>query len=311
MTALPVDGTDQLHAALDNAEGTVFVALDAAVVPGLQDALSLSGLDWAPLYLDEVDNPSIAAGPHLIAAPDRASRERALALASPAGGTVWWFWDAGMDALSTHLRSLGMVELPKDRYEIPVAARAKGFEPVLFRHADAPALSDTLAALGDGQRARLLGGAKALILHWPDPEGGWRIERHDPVHAVADPGLLRIYDDAQYRRIAARRTEGIAASTASWLRRHVPEMLPHATDAGLLPWVRAEIDRARDHAIVTEPGYRRWCYLQALTRGGFAEQEGVDGFFADPRDGRTPDQKVEDMVASVAAAARGQRGAQA
>ena len=59
---------DLLGAELDRAltVGQVFAVVDAAYFTYLQDTLTDERFRFDPLYLDEVDNPSIASGPHLV-----------------------------------------------------------------------------------------------------------------------------------------------------------------------------------------------------------------------------------------------------
>jgi hypothetical protein len=163
------DIASTLTAAL--ADGQVFAVVDAAFFEYLQDTLQAARLTFDPLYLDEVDAPSVASGPHLVHVDTDADMHALLELLDDKQACVWWIWPDTRGAVADiyrHLRRLNMVKIPKDRYDADRRDRQPGAEAVLLRHGDPAIVSLLLRVMSESQKSQFFGAAKAILLCTPD-----------------------------------------------------------------------------------------------------------------------------------------------
>jgi len=208
----------------------VFAVVDAACFDCMQDTLFANRLTFDALYLDEVDAPSIASGPHLVHPTGRNQISTILDLVGDSHGCVWWIVPdrrgAG-DAMRRHLRGLNMVEIPHRRFDAAKnQGHRAGYEAVLFRHADGNVMACVLPVLEPAQLSRLFGGATKIIVNAPR----YPMESSQTVRATARPatlpdaprGLLRL-DEEQYEAIAEARLIALRPAVDRYLRRATPE----------------------------------------------------------------------------------------
>lgn len=208
-----IDAHDPLGEVLARfrADGQIFAVVDAAHFDYLQDTLTLQRFRFDVLYLDEVDNPSIASGPHLVhvTGPSQIAALREIVGDAPA--CVWWVWPDTRDAaeaIRQHLRKLSMVEIPEDRPDAPVGRvhdglampRRHGYEPFLLRHGDANVMAMLLPILEAPQISRVFSAAKAITFDAPDVCG---VRAFEGAADLPKPrsGMLRIERGAQYQAL--------------------------------------------------------------------------------------------------------------
>lgn len=235
-----VSNSDSLggELAIARETGQVFAVLDAAHFEYLQDTLEAERISFDPLYLDEVDNASIASGPHLVhvTGPKQIAKIRSIVGDKPA--CVWWVWPnhpgAGR-AIHRHLRGLNMAEIPRDRFDNDEEDKTAGFETVLFRHADPNTIAAMIAVATPFERARIFGEALAIIVDAPELDMIETLPRA-PTAPRPTRGLLRIstetyeqLNDYALRRqwnratsaqpVAADREGPLFEAACGWIRR--------------------------------------------------------------------------------------------
>jgi len=153
--ALPENGQNKLLDLLEklSEDGSrLFAVMEGAHFENLQSDLADLGIEFRPLYITESSLENQIAGPHLVLIPNKIKIKEILALAGDKPCLVWWRWpdegEQATDNIFKHLRSINMVEIPRDRYDAEPKSEAdedhghehqeeqSEYEEVLFRHAD-------------------------------------------------------------------------------------------------------------------------------------------------------------------------------
>ena len=210
-------------------------------------------------------------------------------------------------ALYRHLRGLGMVEIPATRPGTPPAPDGasedgEGVEAVLFRHADPHVLLHLLPVLDPARRARIFGGARALVVV-ARRAGGLRHALVPPGLPPAPPGLLRLTPE-QYEALTRSRVAASHDRIAAFLRRNLPPQLAGMTDADLHETVVRAEPVGRSLGLRSEKALARWSYLMLLSGGQVAAMPEVRAALRDSPD---PEVGVKALIDEAAAALR--RGA--
>ena len=299
------DETDPLGVELSRAQdsGQVFAVVDAAHFEYLQDTLTMERFKFDPLYLDEIDNASIASGPHLVhvTGPSQIAKLREIIGDKPA--CVWCVWPDELgagEAIHRHVRGLNMVEIPKDRFDQDNEdERGPGYEAVLFRHADADVMTSMLPTLYLEQVLRLFGEAQQIIAVSRDFNGCRVFAKPEGSHSK--PGLLRL-EKAQYDLLGSARQVSTELRIGNYLRHTVPEKTSHFSDAELQKIAQDRIEEARGFGVKSEGALGRWCYLQMITDGQLTQVAGVRDYMFG-QDGVAADQKVSLLLKSLTRAA--------
>lgn len=243
--------SDRLAALSDRllvAPHPVFVVLDGAHFEALPDALVVGGFAHRCLFLDRGgQGPEFEKNaPHLVWLDtltddlggtdnsDNADAEAARAatlsalreLIGDRPAAVFWVCPAGGEALFKHLRTINVVNFPRDAMPADVQSRqgSDRYEKALFRHADANVMAQVMPCLGDEQRAKLLG--PALSIHFV-PDAAWAlgetyaVERSEPSGTPPPSGLLTI-EPSVMECVEKRR----AAGTGGYLLDQFKEFQP-------------------------------------------------------------------------------------
>jgi hypothetical protein len=163
---------DDLGFVLRRLPGHIFAVLDGAHFNNLPARLREVGLEYFPLYVDETDAPQLNTGPHLVVCRTGYAVEQVRDVAAGAPTVVWWSWpDTGAEPeieIYRHLRRLNLMDVPWS-YGQQSAPRDGALhtygtaEPVLFRHSDPDVIAALLPVLVPPQKARLFGGANAVV----------------------------------------------------------------------------------------------------------------------------------------------------
>ena len=312
--------------ALDHKSAPVFAVLDGAQFENLPQELLLGDFVSRPLYLDRGDNnpEQIITAPHMVWLDERPKKitgrtpketiPALLALVANRPAAVFWQCPDGAEPLYKHLRGINMVLYPKaalSDFEEPQPAETDEIQKpeapethtlVLFRHADANVLAQTLAAMGAQEIARLYGPATRLIFapapDWANGQDFWRADR--PEH-LPDPhrGHLRI------SMATVGRTEGIRLQCnrgriAAYLRRVAPDQTRDLDDATLNAMTGRYMNEARSYGVRSEAGMGRWCFLQLVAGGRMSGQKEIADYVAVPDGKKTADERVRDLMAMVA-----------
>lgn len=299
--------------ALDHRAAPVFAVLDGAQFDDLPRALLLGGFVHRPLYLDRGDNhpERVISGPQMIwlderdeAPPGRSPQETIPALLALTGdrpAAVFWQCPADGDTLYRHLRGINMVMIPR-AFAPPAATgqmdHAKADGPpaqiaVMFRHADANVLAQTLPALSAPEAARFFGPASRLLF-MPAPEwgdgGGWMLAEKPHDLPEAQDGMLCLGPDT-LRRIGQARERRSLRRTAGFLRRTLPPDFQNLTDHQLDDIARASRESGKELGIGSLGAHQRWAYLMAITQGEVARDSRIRSFIQTGDD--LPDRQVK------------------
>lgn len=292
-----VDMDDALGVALLDAlkDAQVFAVLDAAHIDYLQDTLHTERLRFDALYLDEIDAPSIASGPHLVyvTGPSQIKKVREIVGDTPA--CVWWVWpdDGHADAeIFRHLRGINMVEIPKDRHDATYRTPDSGYDSVLFRHGDPNVLAATLPTLSKRQLRRVMGNAEAIIFD-PPSYPGIRLYRRDEDGIPTPRGPLRIETEAKYDAITRNRVENSQERIADFLRSHPPTHREPLSETELWDLIDEAQETGRSVGLKTETGLARWAYILMVTEGQVMQMPEALAFL---KLGGDPDQRIREML---------------
>lgn len=296
----------------------VSCVLDGAQFDHLPNQLADRDLPSRALYLDRGDNhpqrvitaPQVVlltdetedTGPHAVAA----RIDALFALTGGGPGAVFWVCPDGTGPLYRHLRGLNMVCIPRpDAAPDAIAARSDlAFDTVLFRHADANVMAQTLPALDPAEMARVFGPATE-ILAAPDPD--W-IDGADLLHMArpddlpdAPPGLLHLGAPTM-ARMAELRTLRANRITRGYLRRHLPPAYQGWSDETLDDVVVSSRASGQELGIRSKGGHQRWAYLVAVTEGKVVDQPDVRAFIQNGD--RSPDAQVREAMRETLATLR-------
>ena len=280
---------DELGQVLRRMPGRLFAVMDGAQFDDLPGRLRAVGLEYFPLYVDEIDAPQLSSGPHLVVCRSGWAIEQVRDVAAGAPTVVWWAWpDTGGDSearIYRHLRRLNLMDVPWDvNTEVAGVSHRSGdyqgiggAEPVLFRHADAEVVAALLQVLAPVQRARFFGGALAVVAEPPSHQGVMHVANPKP-EAPVPFGRLRL-SRPQYGRLAA-------AYGAAMRRRACLEFcgeLSGPQDARTARIVDA-VDRAEHYGCATQA--QVWDFIRLDLRYGarFELQPKYSGVLRELRD---------------------------
>ena len=268
----------------------LFAVIDAAHFDDLQAELSAAKLDFQPLYLDELEAGSGAAGPHLLPALGDAQVTAIESVVGDRLACVWWLWPDEGDAetaLYRHLRALNMIEIPRDRFDAEPGERRRGYETVLFRHADPKVLATLLPVLEPEQKARLFGKAKAIR-----PGAGMLVDP-PPDDAVSPRGRLRL-SHAQYETIVRGRATPLHEQVALYLRRATPNRAAEHGGHFFESTVSRSVAEWRKRGFVEDISACRLALLAFATDGSFLD-ESLERLL----DGATPSDDIDGRIAQA------------
>lgn len=161
--------------ALDYKTAPVFAVLDGAQFDNLPKALFDGDFISRPLYLDRGDNnpEQVITAPHMVTLDERTEKvtgrsydetvKALLELIDNKPAAVFWQCPEGGDVLYKHLRGINKIMIPKDALpggpeEVDEGSPSdETHAMVLFRHADANVLAQTLYAMAKEEAARFYG----------------------------------------------------------------------------------------------------------------------------------------------------------
>ncbi len=256
--------------------------------------------------------------------------QKIIALADAKPALVFWSGSSDFSAeiLYRHLRGLNRISVPKawkdDRVsndgphfeneeELTAAgdhSRSQdvisgGQEMVIFRHADANVMMQTIPALNDVQVARLFGAATQLVFA-PDKAwgGGIKRARRASFSEYSGSGTLT-FSKYEMNAISEFRDRVSSQRISDYLDRNASNHLLHLDGRSRDRWIASHLSEARSFGVHKEADIARWCYLQAITKGQLTKQPGVAEYMRSGGDS-TPDDKVRQLFRSIIAAAKNQ-----
>lgn len=297
--------SEMIQTALEQAshDAHVFAVVDAAHFDHLQDDLIAARLRFDPLYLDEIDDPSIASGPHLVhpTGPRQIARIRALTDAFPA--CVWWCWpdmpNAG-EAIHRHLRSLAMAEIPVDRFDAATDhdEQHDGWEAVLLRHGDANVMMDLLPILYDAQIARVFGDAEAIMIAAPQ-YGTIRTFERPAGLPPPERSMLRL-DHAQYEAFGERRLEALRPIVEDYLVRALPQCRAEQGSPDFDDGIMYLLRLGRSHGLRAVRAYCRWTMMNVSAGIGSPACERLAAAIQESSLAPIPDGRMDRLYTSFA-----------
>lgn len=306
--------------ALDHDAASVFAVLDGAQFDNLPQELLLGDFVSRPLYLDRGDNnpEQIITAPHMVWLDERPEKitgrapketiPALMALIANRPAAVFWQCPDGAEALYKHLRGINMVMYPKAAltdYAEPELAETDEEQLeqaldthtlVLFRHADANVIAQTVPALNVDEMARFFGPASCMFfapdLDWADGREWMQMEKTDGLPklplgplVLSEPTVAAISGLADLAAVRALRAYLLSADRGMYLS--------HSRD---------EIDRIISSSIRSgqELGFKEdfsyffWSYLMMATGGSISKDPSIIDSIS--RSNRTPDEQLEYYV---------------
>ncbi|AKI00504.1 protein of unknown function (DUF4123) [Hoeflea sp. IMCC20628] len=323
------DTTEELIKILDGIEGRRYAVVDAAHFDNLQDLLNEVGLPFHPLYLDEKDpSPDTEiAGPHLVELPTRGSARKLIALADGKPAIVWWVWpergDGTTDEIYRHLRRLNVVEIPEENVAPdmpdeeedsagtldaagekngardhgdhgPPPAGPQRYELVIFRHGDPSVMAMLLPLLDAALVSRLFGDANYIVVDQgnlasfprpqflPEKPRGWfRIER------------------VEYRQIEELRLNWLSQRTGKYLRQYASNYITGMSNTDFHSNTKNWIIEAKKFGVTEESAFRKWCFLQAISKGRIHSNPVFRRHFTGNQLSLPANERVHDMTREI------------
>ena len=310
--------------ALDHKSAPVFAVLDGAQFDNLPKELVLGDFISRALYLDRGDNnpEQIITAPHMVWLEERRERitgrspsktiPALLALIGDRPAAVFWQCPTGADALYKHLRGINMVLYPREM--VADVAEPQGFggsaaqavaeshDLVLFRHADANVIAQTLFAMNGAEVARFYGPASRLVFapdaDWADGKDWLKADRPDNLPNPA-PGPLALCVKT-VRRTEDIRLQRSRSRVAAYLRRVAPDQVRDVDDATLDAMTGRYMNEARSYGVGSEAAMGRWAYLQVITGGRMGNHKELTNYVATPDGVKSADDRVRDLMAMAA-----------
>ena len=281
------DPAGELGLLLKEWDPPVFATVDGASFDDAPHTFAQAGIQLRSLFVEHRDPATVRAGPYL-AVLDRPRLGPFLRIDGIADAAVFWRTDATEPILFRHLRSINLVDIPRDPAP-PDQAPAPKTRTVLFRHYDPSVMAIVLRVLTPAQRPRLFGPADAIALYTASVSGA-RSAKRQPDWPKPEPGRLRLTPE-QMGAVAAGMDLRSRHKIAAFLRETLPEQTAQMDDADLLNAVTRSEAMGRVWGVRTEAGFGRFAWLMFATGGRFAGCEPAHNFVT-AGDG-TPNHKLK------------------
>ncbi|AUH34180.1 DUF4123 domain-containing protein [Paracoccus tegillarcae] len=309
----PPASLEEALLSLDHKSAPVFAVLDGAQFDNLPQELLLGDFVSRPLYLDRGENnpDQIITAPHMVWLDERPEKVTGrapkdtipalLALIVNRPAAVFWQCPDGADALYKHLRGINMVMIPKEfappadfaRLDDEQLGQSPSHEAVLFRHADANVIAQTLPAMDAAEMARFYGPATHLFFasdpDWANGRDWLQADRSDGL-PKPQSGLLTL-SAATMEGIKHARERRSLQRTAGFLRRTLPRDFQGLSDHQLEQIARNSRKSGKELGVSSAGAHQRWAYLMAITEGRVAEERRVRDFIRSGDD--KPDRQVK------------------
>ena len=289
------DPAGELGLLLKEWDPPVFATMDGASFDDAPRAFAQAGIQLRSLFVEHRDPATVRAGPYL-AVLDRPRVGSFLRVDGIANAAVFWRTDATEPILFRHLRSINLVDIPRDPAP-PDQPPVPKTRTVLFRHYDPSVMAIVLRVLTPAQRARVFGPAEAIALYAASV-GGAKSAKRQSDWPKPESGRLRL-TSTQMEAIVAGMDLQSRHAIAAFLRDTANGATAPMDDAELISFVETSSVKGRDLGIVTERGLGRWAYLTLITKGTIADSEPAKHFIT--ASNSNPDEQVEMLMLGIAA----------
>src|SRR5690606_6036218 len=169
---------------------------------------------------------------------------------------------------------------------------------VIFRHADANVMAQTLYALDAVELARFYGPADCLFFA-PEPDwaGGRPWLQAPRPEGLPEPGRGALsLSMPTVERMQGMRQAYHRRRIAAYLRKVAPEQTQGMDDKALDAATAGFMAEARGYGVRSESAMGRWSYLQLLTGGQIGQQPAVTDYLVKGDATKTADQRVRDLM---------------
>jgi hypothetical protein len=236
---------------------------------------------------------------------------------------VFWSGDGDFAAedLYRHLRGMNTVRVPTsakgdkntrmlgagDGRDIAVAgpeddsadtSSFRGYERVIFRHADANVMMQVIPVLDETQTAILFGPAEQIIFA-PDATWGGGVKRARQRAGIPQQHGILTLSEQNIDAMADIRLEASRRKRAALFRTSVPHLLEGLNDDEALVCMERYEQQARTYGLRTERGFYQWTYLMSASEGRFIQSPDIRNHLK----GENPDKRLDEMMGVMANAA--------
>ncbi len=174
----------------------------------------------------------------------------------------------------------------------------RGYERVIFRHADANVMIQVIPVLDEMQTAILFGPAEQIIFA-PDATWGGGVKRARQRDGVPQQHGILTLSEKNIDAMADIRLEASRRKRVALFRNSTPHLLEGLNDEEALSCMERYEQQARAHGLRTERGFYQWTYLMSSSEGRFIQSPEI----RDHLKSGSPDKRLDEMMGFMANAA--------
>lgn len=289
---------------LDAFQEPVFAVLDGAQFNDIESELGDVDISPRSLFRQGGDPAWRRDGPWLVELSNDRKRGYIEALSLEKACAVFWSCATGGQALWQHLRTINFILVPDDRIHgnNGIDGRQVKYERVMFRHWDPNVLGSVMPSLTPEQFARLFGPASAIFLN-TSAFGGLKRALKPTSFPASPRGLLKLTPE-NLRSAEAIRFQSSCQPYMDYLRSVAPDQTSPLSDKDLRQITIGHLEEARTYGISSRASLGRWCYLQLVSGGKFAESQEVRAFMRSKQIKISADDRVNRLMKMLPAKLR-------
>lgn len=272
----------------------LFAVIDGGKFDDVTQSLAAHELSGLSLYLEGADSGAMAAAGQLVSLKDDGALRAVISLARSRDALVLWSWSQGKASLYRHLRTLNLIEIPRERR---LDEDDSMYETVIFRHWDPSVLGSVLPTFDGAQLDRFFGSANGIAYDARESSGPTtRLRGSTPINVSR--GMLRISAE-QIDAISRARSEAMAVRVADYLKRTMPEVTGTMSPEALSEFTRRSTRQSSSMGMQSEGAHCRWAYLQLASNEKMLSSPGVKELFEKPDASISADKRVSLLMRGV------------
>ena len=289
---------------LDAFQKPFFAVLDGAQFNDIESELGDVDISPRSLFRREGDPAWRRDGPWLVELANDRIRAYIEALSLEKSCAVFWSCAKGGQALWQHLRTINFILVPDDRIygNNGIDGRQVKYERVMFRHWDPNVLGSVMPSLTPEQFARFFGPASAIFMN-ASAFGGLKRALKPTSFPAAPRGLLKLTPE-NLRSAEAIRFQGSCQSYMDYLRSVAPDHTSTLSENDLRQITIDYLEGARLYGVSSRASLGRWCYLQLVSGGKFAESQEVRALMSSKQIKISADDRVNRLMKMLPAKLR-------